>query len=481
MLVGAIRARWLEQEITLVDSICKPTGGCVISVTQNQLAVKPLPLHLLLMLFSFSLGAQSIFPLAISANKRYFVTRQGQPFLYHADTGWQIFTQLTFEEADEYLTFRKAQGFNTIQVQIVMSPEQVNRYGQKPFLGDQDFSRPNEAYHDHIARVLRLAEEKGLLMVMSQPWLGCCKEAFGNTPEKPIQKNGPVKNRLYGQYLGKKFAAFNNLFWIGGGDNDPKGDREALVAFLEGLRAAAPAHQLITYHASTTHSSTDLFQYAPWLGFSFIYTYWPEKTSHWVVPELMPHVYESALGEWAKSDVMPFVLGESQYEGSGVIENDTGTPQMVRRQAYWTMLCGGAGHAYGSDLWNFPANWRDILRYPGAYQMQHLIRIFSTLPWWTLTPDLPHRAVVNGYGQWTTNNYVTTAVSEDKKLLVAYLPELQPVWIDFGYLAGTKFTGAWIDPATGETKKEFTITQKSVQRVAPANGSDWLLVIKGSD
>ena len=68
----------------------------------------------------------------------------------------------------------------------------------------------------------------------------------------------------------------------------------------------------------------------------------------------LPHVYEAALREYGKSDTMPFVLGESQYEGSGKIANDMGEPQVIRRQAYWTMLCGGAGRAYGSDLWGFP-------------------------------------------------------------------------------------------------------------------------------
>lgn len=424
--------------------------------------------------------AQSPFPLKVSENKRYFITQQGTPWLYHADTGWQIFTQLTAEEAVEYLVFRKAQGFNTIQVQIVMSPEQINRYGEKPFLGDVDFSRPNEKYHDHVARIVAKADSLGLLVVMSQPWLGCCEEGFGNRADKPIQKNGPIKNRAYGSYLGKKFARFKNLFWIVGGDNDPKTDRESLVAFAEGLFAAAPAHQRITYHASPPHSSTDLFQYAPWLGFSFIYTYWREKPGRWVVADLQPHVYEAALREWSKSDVMPFVLGESQYEGSGTKENDMGTPHMVRRQAYWTLLCGGAGHAYGSDIWYFPSNWRDILKYPGAYQMGHVIRLFEQLPWWMLVPDVRHQAVVAGYGDWSKNNFVTTAVSEDRKWLVAYLPEIQSLRVDFNYLQGDRFACYWYNPATGKRVKEFEITEKTVQHIAPASGEDWVLVVRSN-
>ena len=436
-------------------------------------------LFTLLSLMALIAQGQSIFPLKISDNKRYFVTQQGKPFLYHADTGWQIFTQLTTEEAVEYLSFRKSQGFNTIQVQIVMSPEQESRYQQKPFHGDVDFSRPNEKYHDHVAKILRKADSLGLLVVMSQPWLGCCKEGFGNTPEKPMQKNGVLKNRSYGQYLGNKFATFKNLFWIMGGDNDPKGDRASIVAFAEGLYAAAPKHQLITYHASPPHSSTDLFQYAPWLGFSFIYTYWREKPNDWVISDLQPHVYEAALREWSKSDIMPFVLGESQYEGSGIKPNDMGAPQVVRRQAYWTMLCGGAGHAYGSDIWYFPDNWRDIMRYEGAFQMGNLIRFFEQIHWWTLVPDVQHLGVVNHYGDWAKNNYVTTAISEDKKLLVSYLPQIQSVSVDFAFLSGESFKCTWYNPANGKKENDFVVNKKTVQRISPPNGEDWVLMIRG--
>jgi hypothetical protein len=442
--------------------------------------MKNLLIILFLLLAVFYAQAQVVFPLKYSANKRYFTDQNGKPFLYHADTGWQIFTQLTTEEAVEYLAFRKSQGFNTIQVQVVMSPEQVSRYGQQPFHGDNDFSKPNEAYHDHIAKIIGKADSMNLLVVMSQPWLGCCKEGFGGTPDKPILKNGVAKNRQYGQYLGKKFSKFKNLLWIAGGDNDPKEDRLPLVAFIEGLYETAPKHQFITYHASPPHSSTDLFQYAPWLGFSFIYTYWREKPNDWTVPELQPHVYEAAIREWAKSDIMPFVLGESQYEGLGLDkENDMGNPHIIRRQAYWTMLCGGAGHAYGTNIWYFPPTWRNIMRYEGATHLGYFIKLFESLPWWTLSPDMRHQAVVDGYGEWTKPNYVTAAVSEDKKLMVAYIPQIQSIKVDFNYLSGATFKCTWFNPRNGKKEKEFTVDKKTVQRMSPANGEDWVLIVEG--
>jgi hypothetical protein len=423
-------------------------------------------------------ASQFRFPIKINDTKRFFTDSEGKPFLYHADTGWQIFTQLTTSEAVEYMAFRKSQGFNTIQVQLVMSPEQVNRYGHKPFLGNNDFSKPDDAYYDHVAKIISKADSLGLLIVMSQPWLGCCQEGFGGRPDKPFLANGPEKSRKYGQYLGKKFSKFNNLFWIMGGDNDPKGDRIPLFAFFEGLRSSAPDHQLMTYHASPPHSSTDLFQYSSWLGFSFIYTYWREKPNDWVTGDLQPHVYEAALEEWSKSDTMPFVLGESQYEGSGKIDNDMGNPQIIRRQAYWTILCGGTGAAYGSDLWNFPPEWREIMNYQGAWQLKHFINFFQTIPWWTLVPDVRHQAVVGGYGEWSKSDFATTAVSTDKKLMVSYIPTLRPVTVDLGYLTGENFSVSWFDPRTGAIVKEITIKDKKVNRLQSPTGEDMVLIIK---
>lgn len=419
---------------------------------------------------------QVAFPLQISENRRYFVDQKGAPFFYHADTGWQIYVKLTTAEAREYLTFRKKQGFTTIQTQVSMNPDHADRAGHKPFAGEADFARPNEAYHDHVAEVIELAASMNLLIVMSQPWLGCCKEAYGNLPEKPIQRNGPEKNRAYGRYLGQKFAKFNNLFWLIGGDNDPKEDRAGLVAFAEGLRAAAPAHQLLTYHASPPHSSTDLFQFADWLGFSMIYTYWREKPSEWVNPEQTPEVYEAALREYNKSHVMPFVLGESQYEG--FTGNDIGVPLHVRRQAYWAMLGGAAGHAYGSELWNFPADWRRIMAYPGAEQMRHVKTFFSGLPWWTLVPDQRHRVVVAGYGRYSDDDFVLTAVTQERDQVVSYFPERRTIAMDLSQLKGRTARAEWFDPRTGAVRAAATFDKLSLQNFTPPTNEDWVLLVK---
>lgn len=175
------------------------------------------------------------------------------------DTGWQIYNRLTTQEAREYLLMRRAQGFNTILTQVTTSPADLNRLGDKPFEGNADFAKPNERYHTHVSEIISLADSLGMLVVMSQPWQDCCLNGYGQTSEKPLQKNGPKKSYELGKYYGRKFGRHKNLFWIMGGDNDPLNDRLSIEAMARSIFDTAP-QQLITYHAKPTHSSTDLYR-----------------------------------------------------------------------------------------------------------------------------------------------------------------------------------------------------------------------------
>ncbi|MGB3777753.1 MAG: DUF4038 domain-containing protein [Tunicatimonas sp.] len=57
-----------------------------------------------------------------------------------------------------------------------------------------------------------------------------------------------------------------------GGDNDPFNALEEIEAMADGLHRQA-GNQLFTYHAASTHSSTDVFPEADWLDVSMVYTY----------------------------------------------------------------------------------------------------------------------------------------------------------------------------------------------------------------
>ncbi len=434
-----------------------------------------------LFLFPFLTIAQPrpAFPIKVSENGRYFVDQAGKPFLYHADTAWQIFARLTLPEAREYLTLRKQHGFNTIQVQLSMNPDSVNRQGHRALV-DYDFTKPDENYFSHTERIIHVADSLGLVLNIAPFWIGCCREAYGIGGKNEVYaRNGPDKARQMGQYLGKRFGKYPNIVWTMGGDNDPRSIRAEIVALAEGLHQATP-RQLLTFHGSPPHSSTDLFQYASWLGFSMIYTYWREKPNDWVDPQQMPHVYEAALREYNKTDRMPFILGESQYEGDGVrYGNDIGTPQQVRRQAWWTILCGGAGHAYGQDGWDFPRQWRQIMAYPGGSQhLRYTRTFFERIPWHRLTPDQKHQVVVGGWGEYTNANYVTAATTDDASLLVAYLPQPGRIMVDMSKLKPAQITARWFNPRTGHYTAIGQFTNQGVRQFVSPPQDDWVLLVE---
>lgn len=414
------------------------------------------------------LALSSIFPIRINKTGKYFEDNKGKPFLYHADTGWQLFYKLTPEEAEFYMLRRKEQGFNTLQIQISMDVNAPNYKGDKPFINANDFTTVQEAYHDHAVKMVKIAEKLGFLIVITQPWQGCCSEAYGCRADKPLQMNGEEKCYFYGKYLGNKFSTCKNVFWAMGGDNLPKADGPAILAMAKGLRETAPAHQLITYHGAPTHSSTDIYPEADWLGFSMIYTYWKDKNGN-------PEVYQSALKEYNKNLDMPFVLGESQYEG--FVGNDIGTPKQVRRQPYWCLLMGGAGSAYGSRLWFFPSDWREMIEYPGAWQQKHFINFFKKIKWHKLRPDQDHRFAIEGFGQYGTTGFVVTAISEDKKFAVSYFHSKQSVKYDLRKLAIKNVKMKWYDPRTGKYTKSEKISVTDYITLTPPSDDDWVLLL----
>ena len=84
--------------------------------------------------------------LTISENRHAIVTDDGKPFFYLADTAWELFHRLTFEEADFYLQNRAAKGFNVVQAVALAECDglnQPNRNGHRPF-SDNDPACPYE-------------------------------------------------------------------------------------------------------------------------------------------------------------------------------------------------------------------------------------------------------------------------------------------------------------------------------------------------
>lgn len=419
------------------------------------------------------------FPLKFSDDRRHLVDKRGAPFLYHADTPWMIFLKLTEAEAKDYIARRKEQGFTALQVMLTGFLGMTNRAGELPFAGtppEQDFARPNEKFFAHVNRVVAEAGRQGMLLAIAPAWSGCCGEGWAGKEKdgrpKPLNANGAEKSRELGRWLGQRYVKFDHVMWILGGDIDPDNARAEIRALGPGLKDTAP-RQLITYHASSSHSSTDIWPADErWLDVSMVYTYFRGFNKAW--NKNQPDVYEVSHAEFAKIPVRPFFLGESTYEGE---HGAWGSALQARKNAYWCMLGGGFGHAYGSPNWNMPANWRQIVELPGANSLKHLRALLESRPWWKLLPDVQNVVAVEGRGAFATNDYAVTALADDGSFALSYLPTERTLTIDLTKLSGESVNAWWFNPRTGAVTSAGQFTKKMRRPFAPSERGDWVLVL----
>lgn len=426
-------------------------------------------------------GARPTFPLRISANHRHLEDAAGRPFLYTADTPWHLFTRLNREETDRYLADRAHRGFTAIQVQLL--PEgagaaTTNRFGERPLLTPFDLATPNEKYFAHVEWALQRAEAHGLLVTLNPAWLGCCEGGWRDV----LKTNGVANCRAYGEFLGARFKTRANLLWLDGGDRDPGPWLPFVRAVSEGLKSRAPG-QLHTAHASSTHSSRDVYPQETWLDVNATYTYSAEHAGAWTKQF---HVYHSSRLDWQREPVMPFFLVESTYE----LEHGA-APQKVRRQAWWNVLSGSTGQAMGNGrIWPFRAGWEKELASPASRQMGLLSQFVRAHRWWELTPDFEHTVLTAGFGTYNGepqpggDDYVTTMFGANRSRLLAYLPTPRRVTVDLAKFRAPVHV-RWFDPTSGQLADapgspeanlgpdEFTPPDHNA-----AGEGDWVLVIE---
>lgn len=407
--------------------------------------------------------SQGIFPIKVSPNGRYLVDRFYRPFLMNADAGWMLLHKLTLDDAKQYMGNRVNKNFNTLFIQLLPpSPTQANAYGEHPFGKNNDFATPNERYFQYVEDILYHAAQLHLLVALTPAWLAGWDEVQS--------QNGEQKARLYGEYLGNRFKKHQNLLWIMGGARDPLREEKVQIAIAEGLKSAAP-FQLLTYHAANTHSSSDVLPTEKWLDFSMIHNYFRDKKEGQA--EQRPQVYQSALAEAQKIPRRAFVLGEAQHE-----DENEGTDQVVRRQAYWTMLSGGAGYCYGSSVWAFENNWQEKLNLPGANQMTYFSKIMGALPWYLFKADTTSQVLVEGRGKFGGDDYATVGVLPNYRMAAIYLPTGRSIQVNVEKINGTSIRALWISPRTNKRWIGGYFKPKGTRELIPPTlDDDWLLLL----
>jgi len=171
-------------------------------------------------------AAGPVYPLKKSANGRYLVDQNGTPYLIAGDAPQSLTVNLSESEAEMYFADRQAHGFNTLWVNLICNDYTGGRAdgttfdGLHPFLNGNDFSMPNGQFFARADRMIRMAAQHGLQIMLDPAetggWLGA------------MRQNGVQACRNYGRYLGNRYRDFDNLIWFNGNDyqnwSDPAND-----------------------------------------------------------------------------------------------------------------------------------------------------------------------------------------------------------------------------------------------------------------
>jgi len=477
------------------------TGGDVYSNRRNASrstgALFPILLFSLAATFSGTrLEGQTenaVYPLKVSANRRYLMDQNNSPFLIVGDTPQGLMSRLSEAQADYYFANRQAHGFNTvgwIDVACAGHDYPANLTGAtvdgiRPFTGfisggtdytHYDLTKPNEAYFTRLDHIITLAAKHGILAFIDPietiGWLAT------------LRNNGLAAAFAYGKYLGKRYEGFANVAWLNGNDFNTWKDAtdDALVqAVAKGIKAEDPGHLQSVELNVPTSSSFDDQTWAPLIDLNGTYTYSP--------------TYIQMLRSYNQTPVAPVYLLEAHYDWEDVGDPpDFGTPSVLRREEYWTMLTGGKGQFYGNRYtWSFAPGWESHIDTVGVTQLTIWKNFFTSLPWQDLVPDQEHTAVTAGLGTYgslktrvSQSDYCTAARTPDGRVVVAYLPTTRAITVNMVSLKAPS-RAQWFDPTNGAytTARGGPFANAGTRRFTPPGRNhdgegDWVLLLNAS-
>lgn len=364
---------------------------------------------------------------AVAADRRT-LSREGAPFFWLADTALGLAANLNRSEIERYLDKRVEQGFTVVQTAAVFaSPDGPvpDQYGDTPLgagleplvtdgaTGDEE---QDYDYWDHLDFVVAQAAQRGLVVALL-----------------PLHADPPIAGdaRAYGEFLGRRYAGATNVVWVLGPDTTD-GLAEGIGAG-GGRQLAAPRDLRLLLDGSCVGE---------------------DKRRDLV-----------AAGYAARA---PFV-DAAAIAGARPYCRSAASALDVRRDAYWSVLGGAAGHTFGATVAADPAS---------AGQMGHLRTLVEARP--RLEPS---GGLVADAGAGRSR--IQAAVAADRSVLVAYTAAGLPVDVDLGALRGSTARAWWFDPRIGEVTGIAEVESSGRRAFTPpaaaGDQQDWVLVIDDAD
>ncbi len=428
-------------------------------------------------------------PLSVSANHRY-LEAGGKPFFWMGDTAWLLLSRLNREETERYLTTRKRQGFNVVQVMVLHTNKMTSRY-DAPALVDGDPGRPRTTpgkdparageydYWDHLDWVVERAQAHGMYLALVPAWGDLAMQRQLN--EQNVES--------YGRFMAERYGKAPNIIWLNGGDTRSEMRNAVWDALGITIKRIAPK-QLMTFHPIGRTTSSWQWHQAPWLDFNMFqsgHRSYAQEGPNSIAEDNWRYVEQ----DLARTPPKPTIDGEPSYENIPHGLHEPSQPRWqaadVRRYGWWGVMAGAFGHTYGenhvmqffltgADTANFEPNlhWDKAIEAPGANQMRHLRSLIESRPMLERVPD---QSLIADNGV----RYERVLASRGKSYAFAYTYTGRPFTMKLGAISGGQVKAQWYSPRDGGFTPIGTFANRGERRFDPPGeakaGNDWVLVL----
>ncbi|HWB25195.1 MAG TPA: DUF4038 domain-containing protein [Chitinophagaceae bacterium] len=423
-----------------------------------------------------------VFPLHVNGTNNYLADKNNKPFLLREISAWGLIQALPEKDEAAFIDSVKEKGFNTLLVSIISFDTRFAGnppawQGIMPFKKQWDFSTYNTTYFEHADRFLKMAEDKGMLVLLVPCYLGYKGDPKQGWWPKLLSENNSVeKSRIYGEFIGKRYKDFDNIIWVAGGDN--KGDKPLynyLDNIIQGIKQFDKQHLWTGHFASEqgTNWAADNALYAKYIDVNGLYVF-AEENMGTDAPQ-----YKTELAKYGKGKMI-FQLDQS-YEHDIPHDNNNENYQWIRRKNYDGLLSGCAGTSFSpgqkdNQCYVF-TNWQPLMNTTGMQQIKYCFNLFLSRAWYRLVPLPQDENVISNRGAFGSIDYVCAARTNDSSTLIAYLPLGGTITVNLHAIKGTQAAAWWYDVRSGTaiTAGEFS-TRDARDFTAPGN-EDWVLVI----
>lgn len=399
--------------------------------------------------------------LVISSNNRYLQFENGRPFFWLGDTGWLVPQHLDRAEVEYYFNKCRRAGYNMVQIQVMDAVPSYNIYGQQSLPYGWDFTKADPegvySYWDHLDYIVRKAEQNGIYIGMVAIW-GSQAQAGNINAEQA---------KAYGKFLAERYKNSPNIIWIMGGDIQGDIHPEVWNALATSIKSIDNKH-LMTYHPRGRYTSAKWWSKASWMDFHTFqsgHRKYGQRMGNkdYPIPDSTEEdnwMYVDST--WAYKPIKPVLDDEPSYEDIPKGLHDANEARWqdydVRRYAYWSVFAGSCGHTYGHNAImqmlkpGYPTGygsdgtvkaWYQALEDPGYNQMQYLIDLMLSFPYFDRIPDQSIIAGKNGV------KYDRLIATRGKDYLMLYNYNSDVMKIDLRKISGKKKLLWWFNPSDG--------------------------------